>query len=122
MTASIKKIKTVCSEWFQKTELSVEENKIRQHVLEDKYSEWQRIVIEPQSMNDARLFSVESRISEEEEMRIKEFDFLRDLMKKLVYSLEQISITNLDSKQSLDEPEHRTLPNLLAPNRRGSAK
>ena len=56
-------------------------------------------MIEPQSMNDARLFSVESRIGEEEEMRIKEFDFLRDLMKKLVYSLEQISITNLDSKQ-----------------------
>ena len=98
MTTSIKNVKNVCSEWFQKTEMSVEENKIRQHVLEDKYAEWQRIVIEPQSMNDARLFSAESRINEEEEMRIKEFDFLRDLMKKLVYSLEQISITNLDSK------------------------
>jgi hypothetical protein len=69
--------------------MTVEENKIRQHVLEDKYAEWQRIVIEPQSLNDARLFSAESRLSEEEEIRVFEHEFLRDLMKKLIYSLEQ---------------------------------
>jgi hypothetical protein len=45
-------------------------------------------VIEPQSLNDARLFSIESRVTEEEEMRIKEYEFIRDLMKKLVYALE----------------------------------
>jgi hypothetical protein len=86
---SIKNVKQVCSDWFTKTEMNVEENKIRQHVLEDKYSEWTRIVIEPQSMNDARLFSVEARVAEEEEIRVFEHEFIRDLMKKLVYSLEQ---------------------------------
>jgi hypothetical protein len=86
---SIKHVKQVCSDWFTKTEMNVEENKIRQHVLEDKYSEWTRIVIEPQSMNDARLFSVETRVAEEEEIRVFEHEFIRDLMKKLVYSLEQ---------------------------------
>ena len=45
-------------------------------------------MIEPQSLNDARLFSIESRVTEEEEMRIKEYEFIRDLMKKLVYALE----------------------------------
>ena len=87
--SSIKHVKQVCSDWFSKTEMTVEENKIRQHVLEDKYAEWQRIVIEPQSLNDARLFSAESRLSEEEEIRVFEHEFLRDLMKKLIYSLEQ---------------------------------
>jgi len=37
---SVKNIKKVCSDWFSKTEISVEENKIRQHLLEDKYVEW----------------------------------------------------------------------------------
>merc|ERR1712166_407280 len=110
-----------CSEWFDKTEISVEENKIRQHLLEDKYVEWQRIVIEPQSLNDARLFSVESRVNEEEEMRVKEFEFIKELIKKLVYSLEQITITSHDSKQFLDSPdESRTLPNLLGAARKVS--
>jgi hypothetical protein len=39
-------------------------------------------------MNDARLFSIESRVTEEEDLRIKEYEFMRDLMKKLVYALE----------------------------------
>ena len=46
-------------------------------------------MIEPSSLNDARLYSLESRIHEEEEMRLKEFDFIKDLTKKLIYSLEQ---------------------------------
>jgi hypothetical protein len=45
-------------------------------------------LIEPASLNDARLFSIESRVHEEEEIRMKEYEFLRDLMKKLIYSFE----------------------------------
>ena len=54
----------------------------------DKYQDWSKVLIEPSSLNDARLYSLESRIHEEEEMRLKEFDFLKDLVKKLIYSLE----------------------------------
>ena len=39
-------------------------------------------------MNDARVFALESRMEGEEEVRIKEIEFLKDLMRKLVYSLE----------------------------------
>lgn len=49
-------------------------------------------------MNDARLFSIESRISQDEDLRTKEFDFVKELIKKLVYSLEQLSVQSLDSK------------------------
>lgn len=55
----------------------------------DKYQDWSKVLIEPASLNDARLFSLESRIHEEEEIRMKEFEFLKDLSKKLIYSLEQ---------------------------------
>ena len=43
-------------------------------------------------MNDARLFALESRMHEEEEIRIKEYEFVRDLLKKLIYSLEKTSV------------------------------
>ena len=57
-----------------------------------KYQDWSKVLIEPASLNDARLFSLESRMHEEEEIRIREYEFVRDLMKKLIYSLEQSNI------------------------------
>ena len=54
----------------------------------DKYQDWSKVLIEPASLNDARLFSLESRMHEEEEIRVREYEFMRDLVKKLIYSLE----------------------------------
>ena len=62
----------------------------------DKYQDWSKVLIEPASLNDARLFSLESRMHEEEEIRIREYEFVRDLMKKLIYSLEQSNIEQID--------------------------
>lgn len=53
-------------------------------------------MIEPLGLSEARLFSMESRLNEEEEMRIKEYEYLRDLMKKLLYSLEQVNMHQID--------------------------
>ncbi len=78
----------MCSNYFGKYELDLEELKIRIANLQDKYKDWQRILIEPATMNDARLYSMETRMTEEEEMRIREYEYLRDLLKKLLYSLE----------------------------------
>ena len=82
------KIKAVCSNYFNKYETDLDEVKIRITNLQDKYKDWQRILIEPATMNEARLFSVETRLNEEEEMRIREYEYMRDLLKKLLYSLE----------------------------------
>ena len=49
-------------------------------------------------MNDARLYSVETRLNEEEEMRIREYEYVRDLLKKLLYSLEQVNMHTIDAK------------------------
>jgi len=66
--------------------------------LQNKYNDWSRVLIDPMTVNDARLFSVESRITEEEEMRIKEYEYLRDMFKKLIYSLEQVNMQAIDTK------------------------
>ena len=84
--------------------------------MELKYKDWSKVLIEPATLNDARVFSLESRITQEEDIRIKEFEFVKDLMKKLVYSLEQLSVQHLDhsKKQSLDHLDHVSLPRLLS--------
>ena len=78
----------MCSTYFHKYETDLDEVKIRIANLQDKYKDWQRILIEPATLNDARLFSMETRLTEEEEMRIREYEYLRDLLKKLFYALE----------------------------------
>ena len=66
--------------------------RLRTAALENKYKDWSKVLIEPATMNDARVFALESRMQGEEEVRIKEVEFLKDLMRKLVYSLEQLSV------------------------------
>jgi len=61
-----------------------------------KYENWSKVLIEPVSLNDARLYSLETRIHYEEDVRVKEYEYLKDFLKKLVFSLEQEYNTNVD--------------------------
>ena len=53
-----------------------------------KYEDWSKVLIEPQTLNDARLYALESRIHEEEGIRMKEFGQMKDHIKKLLFTLE----------------------------------
>mmetsp|Transcript_7735 Transcript_7735/g.7169 ORF Transcript_7735/g.7169 Transcript_7735/m.7169 type:complete len:133 (+) Transcript_7735:1053-1451(+) len=86
------KVKDVCSDYFSKNDLAMTEVQVSMKQLIGKYQDWSKILIEPQSLNDARLYALETRVHEEEEVRIKEYEYVRDLMKKLIYSLEQKNI------------------------------
>ena len=92
----MKNIKNVCSNFFGRYETDLDELKIRMTNLQNKYNDWTRVLIEPATINDARLFSLESRVTEEEEMRIKEYEYVRDMFKKLIYSLEQVNMQAID--------------------------
>ena len=76
------------AKYFEKYDVDLEELKINMKVLNQKYTDWSKILIEPSSLNEARLYALETRIHEEEEIRIKEQEYLRDTMKKLIFSLE----------------------------------
>jgi hypothetical protein len=78
----------VIAKYFEKYDVDLEELKINMKVLNQKYTDWSKILIEPSSLNEARLYALETRIHEEEEIRIKEQEYLRDTMKKLIFSLE----------------------------------
>lgn len=81
-------IKLVCCKYFERYDIELESVKLKAKNVMDKYQDWSKVLVEPASLNDARLFSLESRIHEEEEMRITEFDYLKEAIKKLIYSIE----------------------------------
>ncbi len=121
-------IKLVCCKYFEKYDIELETVKIKAKSVMDKYQDWSKVLIEPASLNDARLYSLESRIHEEEEMRMKEFEFLKDLTKKLIYSLEQQSVNQVDglakmsvnldlSGQVLNQPSVSKSPSAMGKNK-----
>ena len=85
------------AKYFEKYDVDMEELKINMKVLNQKYVDWSKILIEPTSLNEARLYALETRLHEEEEIRIKEQEYVRDLMKKLIFSLEQTSLQNIET-------------------------
>lgn len=93
-------IKLVCCKYFEKYDIELETVKLKAQNVMDKYQDWSKVLIEPASLNDARLFALESRMHEEEEIRIKEYEFVRDVMKKLIYSLEKTNISQIDGMLS----------------------
>jgi hypothetical protein len=86
----------VCCKYFEKYDSELEAVQLKANNVMDKYQDWSKVLIEPTSMNEARLFSLESRVHEEEEIRIKEYEFVREAIKKLIYSLEQSNISTID--------------------------
>lgn len=71
-TRKFSKVKDVIAKYFEKYDVDMEELKINMKVLNQKYADWSRVLIEPTSLNEARLYALETRLHEEEETRIKE--------------------------------------------------
>jgi len=50
------------------------------------------MLIKPQELNQARLYTIESRIKENEDLKLSEVNFLKETLKKLIYAIEQSQI------------------------------
>lgn len=46
------------------------------------------MLIKPQELNQARLYTIETRLQENESSKIKEIDFIKETVKKLIYAIE----------------------------------
>jgi hypothetical protein len=124
-TRKFSKVKDVIAKYFEKYDTDMEELKINMRILNQKYADWSKILIEPTSLNEARVYALETRLHEEEEIRIKEQEYMRDILRKLLFSLEQTSLTNIElgaqkpkATQDVSSPSMKpanvpALPNLL---------
>ena len=86
----------MCCKYFEKYDEELAAAHLKAQSVMDKYQDWSKVLIEPASLNEARLFALESRMHEEEEIRIKEGEFVRDHLKKLIYSMEKSSVAQFD--------------------------
>jgi hypothetical protein len=59
------------------------------------FDKWVATVMEPAHISEARIFTVEARVKEEEAARLDQLHFIKDVMRKLLFSLEQAQINNL---------------------------
>jgi phenylalanyl-tRNA synthetase alpha subunit len=71
-TGKFSKVKDVIAKYFEKYDIDMEELKINMRILNQKYADWSKVLIEPTSLNEARLYALETRLHEEEDIRIKE--------------------------------------------------
>ena len=82
-------------------------------VVNEAYEEFFTNVIKPQQVGEARIYAIETRLKEEEDYRILENSHLKDVMKKLIFAIEQANLVSkdLNSNENYELSQH--LPNLL---------
>lgn len=57
--------------------------------MEIQQQEWINKLLKPKADNEARLFGIETRLGEAEFSRVEEARFTKDVIKKLIYAVEQ---------------------------------
>lgn len=88
----LKKIKDVCAQYFSKYEKHLINHQTIVKDLERQQEKWVQMIIKPQELNQARLYAIETRIKENEQGKMKDFDFMKETVKKLIYAIEQNQI------------------------------
>jgi hypothetical protein len=84
----LRKIKDVCAQYFSKYEKHLINHQTIVKDLERQQEQWVKMLIQPQELNQARLYAVETRIKEGEGNKLRDVDFLKETMKKLIYAIE----------------------------------
>lgn len=82
-------IQTVCKNFFDKFEEDVKGMKHSYIEMRDSYDMWARNVLKPQELKEATLFALEQRVVNEESTRVQESALMKDVIDKLIYSLQQ---------------------------------
>lgn len=58
-------------------------------MLEKRQEDWINSLLKPQEVNQARLFSIDTRLKEGDIQRIEDMQFMKDKLKKLIFAIEQ---------------------------------
>ena len=79
----------MCAKYFEKYDVKISGVMDQSNEVMKKYENWSKVLIEPSAMNDARLYSLETRVHQEEDIRVKELQYIREFLKKILYTFEQ---------------------------------
>ena len=79
--AQILKIKDVCTKYFDKNDEAMKIIQGKVKIVDTTFDDFMNNVVKPQKFGEARLFAVETRLKEEEDLRIVELAHVKDVIK-----------------------------------------
>ena len=92
--SNIVKIKEVWTKYFEKNDEIMKTMQGKANNVNQAYDEFFANVIKPQQIGEARIYAIETRLKEEEDYRILEATHIKDVVKKLIFAIEQANLWN----------------------------
>jgi hypothetical protein len=93
----VSKVKDIWAGYFEKYDQVNLTNERRFEKVNKTFQEWRDTVMKPLNNSEARLYAVETRLKQTENKMFQTFSHSRDVLKKLVFALEQESISQRDT-------------------------
>lgn len=91
------KIKDICTDYFTKHEDNVKEIQGKVSGVTQAFDEWKMYVMNPQSINEARIHSLDIKCDEIETAVNNNFNIIYAIVKKLLFTLQQQVLTHNNS-------------------------
>ncbi|CAI2384925.1 unnamed protein product [Moneuplotes crassus] len=101
------KIKDICTDYFTKHEENVIEIKTKVNSVIQSFEDWKMYVMNPQSINEARIHSLDVKCDDIEKQVSSNFTVIYTIVKKLLFSLQQQAVAPKDHSSllaSLNDP------------------
>ena len=86
------KIKDICAGYFEKYDKVNKTVEEKFKKVNDTFNYWRETFVKPHQMSEARIYAVETRIKETEDKFFNSVTHTKEILKKLVFALEQESI------------------------------
>jgi hypothetical protein len=81
-------IQDVCRNFFEKLEEEMKTYRVKYGEMTDSYDVWNKNHKKPSDLREAALYALEARILNEEHARISEAIITKDVINKLIYSIQ----------------------------------
>ena len=101
-------VKKVCAEYFERYDVTIEETMMRTKHMEEKYENWSKTLVEPTALNVARLYALENALNQEEAARMQESRFMKEILAKLVFSIDELNTQKLGSQKKVNGSDFKT--------------
>lgn len=107
------KIKDICTEYFSQHEENVREIQGKVTGVTKAFDEWKMYVMNPQSINEARIHSLDVKWDEIEVQVNHNFSLIYNIVKKLLFSLQKQVLTHSNTFTFDTLDDERSIPSRL---------
>ena len=96
----------MCGNFFEKVEEEMKTYRVKYQEMMDSFDVWNKNHKKPSDLREAALYALEARMLNEESTRINEAIMVRDVLNKVIYSIQQhVSATSPFLRNKIDLEE-----------------